>query len=118
MITRMVAAVSAWLDRLDPGTHRRIKGLRLVTAFGIAWMASSVPGIALRSLPGAYLGAIAAGFALWASVSEARTTRAESSRDLLCLVLAAMAGAATTIGFTVMAPTAFRAKTELSLVVG
>ena len=25
MITRIVAAVSAWLDRLDPGTHRRIK---------------------------------------------------------------------------------------------
>jgi hypothetical protein len=51
MITRIIEAVSAWLDRLDPGTHRRIKGLRLVTAFGIAWMASTMPGIALRSPP-------------------------------------------------------------------
>jgi Fusaric acid resistance protein-like len=118
MITRIIAAISAWLDRLDPGTHRRIKGLRLVTAFGIAWMASTMPGIALRSPRGAYLGALAAGFALWASVSEARATRAESSRDLLYLVLAAMVGAATTIGFTVMLPTAFPARAELSLVMG
>jgi hypothetical protein len=118
MITRIAGAVLAWIDRLDPGTHRRIKGLRLVTAFGIAWMASTMPGIALRSPPGAYLGVMAAGFALWASVSEARATRAESSRDLLLLVLAAVAGAATTIGLTVMLPNTFRAGPELSLVVG
>jgi Fusaric acid resistance protein-like len=118
MITRIAGAVLAWLDRLDPGTHRRIKGLRLVTAFSIAWMASTMPGIALQSPPGTYLGVMAAGFALWASVSEARTTRAESSRDLLFLVLAAVAGAATTIGLTVMLPTTFRAGAELSLVVG
>ena len=37
----MAKAVLTWLDRLDPGVHRRIKGLRLVTAFGIAWMAST-----------------------------------------------------------------------------
>ena len=45
----MAKAVLAWLDRLDPGVHRRIKGLRLVTAFGIAWMANAMPGIAPRS---------------------------------------------------------------------
>jgi Fusaric acid resistance protein-like len=118
MITRIAGAVLAWIDRLDPGTHRRIKGLRLVTAFGLAWTASTVPGIALRSPAGAYLGVMAAGFALWASVSEARATRAESSRDLLVLVLAAVAGAATTIGLTSMLPTTCRAGPELSLVVG
>jgi hypothetical protein len=118
MITPYCGAVLAWLERLDPGTHRRIKGLRLVTAFGIAWMASTMPGIALPSPRGVYLGSIAAGFALWASVSEARTTRAESSRDLLFLVFAAMAGAATTIGLTVLLPNTFQAASELSLVVG
>jgi hypothetical protein len=41
----------------------------------------------------ASLGPVAAGFALWASVSEARTTRAASCRDLLLLVLASAAGA-------------------------
>ena len=75
-----------------------------------------MPGIALPSPRGVYLGSIAAGFALWASVSEARTTRAESSRDLLFLVFAAMAGAATTIGLTVLLPN--QAASELSLVVG
>ena len=77
-----------------------------------------MPGIALPSPRGVYLGSIAAGFALWASVSEARTTRAESSRDLLFLVFAAMAGAATTIGLTVLLPNTFQAASELSLVVG
>jgi Fusaric acid resistance protein-like len=118
MKTRIAETVLAWLERLDPGAHRRIKGLRLVTAFGIAWMASTMPGIALRSPSGSYLGAVAAGFALWASVSENRATRAESSRDLLILVLAAIAGATTTIGLTVMLPATIRTASELSLVVG
>ena len=77
-----------------------------------------MPGIALPSPRGVYLGSTAAGFALWASVSEAGTTRAESSRDLLFLVFAAMAGAATTIGLTVLLPNTFPAASELSLVVG
>jgi hypothetical protein len=118
MMSHIAKTVSGWLDRLDPGTHRRIKGLRLVTAFGIAWMASTMPGIALLASRSIYLGAIAAGFALWASVSEARGTRAESSRDLLLLVLAAMTGATTTIGLTAMLPTTIQAASELALVVG
>jgi hypothetical protein len=74
--------VSDWLDRIDPGTHRRVKGLRLITAYGLAWMMDSLQGPSLQ-LPGhASLGALAAGFALWASVSEGQTTRAASSRDL------------------------------------
>jgi hypothetical protein len=33
---RFLASPVRWLDRIDPGGHRRIKGLRLVTAYGIA----------------------------------------------------------------------------------
>lgn len=84
--------LAAILDRLDPGTHRRIKGLRLVTAFGLAAMLATVPQIAHGR--GMLLGTLAAGFALWASVSEARSTRYESARDLTLLCLAAGIGAA------------------------
>jgi hypothetical protein len=89
---RAVEGIGAWIERLDPGTHRRIKGLRLVTAFGLAAMLATLPGIAGGR--GSVLGTLAAGFALWASVSEAQTTRYESARDLLLLCLAAGAGAA------------------------
>lgn len=34
-----------WVDRVDPGTHRRIKGLRLVTAYGIAAALGSLKDI-------------------------------------------------------------------------
>jgi hypothetical protein len=33
-----LAAAPRWLNRIDPGAHRRIRGLRLVTAYGIAAM--------------------------------------------------------------------------------
>jgi hypothetical protein len=60
--------VRAWLERVDPGTHRRIKGLRLVTAYGIAWMMGTLEGRSIQ-LPGHNsLSALAAGFALWVSV--------------------------------------------------
>ena len=66
-----------WLERVDPGAHRRIKGLRLVTAYGIAAMLGAMADIA-RGLPkGAALSSVAGGFALWASVSEGRGARAE-----------------------------------------
>jgi Fusaric acid resistance protein-like len=85
--------IGAWFDRVDPGTHRRVKGLRLVTAYGLAAMLATVPNIAQGYGP--LLSPLAAGFALWASVSEARNTRSESARDLTWLCLAAGAGAAT-----------------------
>src|ERR1700729_3377537 len=88
-----VATVEAWLDRVDPGTHRRIKGLRLVTAYGIAAMLGSLPAISYGLPHSSSLSFLAAGFALWASVSEARSTRPESSRDLVLLVAAATLGA-------------------------
>ncbi|HZZ10294.1 MAG TPA: FUSC family protein [Paraburkholderia sp.] len=107
-----------WLERIDPGTHRRIKGLRLVTAYGIAAALGTLQDIA-RSVPGSVsLGYLAGSFALWASVSEARTTRAASSRDLILLSFAAVLGAAL---FAVLAgplQAAGRAGPELTLVSG
>ena len=64
-----VRTAIAWLERIDPGTHRRIKGLRLVTAFGIAWMMANLQGLSIQPSGRGSLGAMAAGFALWASVS-------------------------------------------------
>lgn len=81
------------LERWDPGSHRRIKGLRLVTAFGLAAMAGRMPEVADSFGSGPVLSVLAGGFALWASVSEARCSRGESTRDLLILCLAATAGA-------------------------
>ncbi|MFL9900314.1 FUSC family protein [Paraburkholderia fungorum] len=93
-ILRPVAAINRWLDQLDPGTHRRIKGLRLVTAYGIAAALGTLQDIAHSVPSNVSLGYLAGSFALWASVSEGKTTRAESSRDLLLLSLAAGLGAA------------------------
>jgi len=88
-------AALAWLDRVDPGTHRRIKGLRLVTAYGLAASLGALQDVTQSVPPGVSVGALAGGFALWASVSEARTTRFESSRDLAVLCIAAAFGALT-----------------------
>jgi hypothetical protein len=41
----VIATAGAWLERIDPGTHRRIKGLRLVTAYGIAAMLGTLQAI-------------------------------------------------------------------------
>lgn len=66
--------------------HRRIKGLRLVTAYGNAAALGTLQDVT-HGLPGATLvGSLAGSFALWASVSEARVARAESSRDLAPLL--------------------------------
>lgn len=107
-----------WLDRIDPGAHRRVKGLRLVTAYGIAALLGTLQSIS-RGLPGhASLSYLAGGFALWASVSEARTTRAESSRDFVLLVLAAVLGAASMIGFGQLLHGPGRPGPEIALVTG
>jgi hypothetical protein len=115
---RRVAAAGHWLDLVDPGTHRRIKGLRLVTAYGIAAALGTLQDIA-HSVPGSIsLGYLAGSFALWASVSEGKTTRAESSRDLILLSFAAALGA---VLFVVLSrPLQFegRARPELVLVTG
>jgi hypothetical protein len=112
------AAALNWLERIDPGTHRRIKGLRLVTAYGIAMALGTLQDIA-HSVPSSVsLGTLAANFALWASVSEAKTTRAESGRDLLLLCIAAALGAALFVMLAVPLRAVGHAGPELTLVTG
>jgi hypothetical protein len=107
-----------WLDRIDPGVHRRIKGLRLVTAYGIAALAGALYDSS-RGLPdGASLSGLAGGFALWASVSEGRATRAESTRDLALLAASAALGAAFTACLTPLLSPWGRAAPESTLVIG
>lgn len=115
---RALRRAATWLEQLDPGTHRRIKGLRLVTAYGIAAALGTLQDIT-HGLPGATLvGSLAGNFALWASVSEARVSRPESSRDLAFLCAAAALGAAMFIGFAPILRTLGKAGPELTLVTG
>jgi len=111
-------AALAWLDRIDPGTHRRIKGLRLVTAYGLAAALGALQDVTQSVPAGVSVGALAGGFALWASVSEARTTRFESSRDLAVLCIAAAFGALTFALFGPMLREFGRGGSELVLVTG
>jgi hypothetical protein len=115
---RALTHAEQWLDRIDPGVHRRIKGLRLVTAYGIAAMLGAMPEIS-RAVPHASsLSSIAAGFALWASVSEGQATRIKSSRDLLLLNGAAVLGAAIMINLAPILTGAGRPGPEFVLVSG
>jgi len=115
---RPIASFTAWLDRVDPQVHRRIKGLRLVTAYGIATALGTLHDVSRDVPAGVSLGALAASFALWASVSEARTTRTTSSRDLFFLCLAAAAGAAIFILSAPLLRTHFNAGAEWVLASG
>ncbi|MGH7081595.1 MAG: FUSC family protein [Acetobacteraceae bacterium] len=116
---RWPTAIPAWLDQVDPGTNRRIKGLRLVTAFGLAWMIATLEARSLTPYGHqASLGVLAAGFALWASVSEGQRTRAASTRDLFLLVFAAVAGALLMAGLRPPLATVAYAGPELTLVSG
>ncbi|EKS67464.1 MULTISPECIES: FUSC family protein [Caballeronia] len=117
-LVQRVQAVLAWLDRVDPGTHRRIKGLRLVTAYGLAAALGALQDVTQSVPAGVSVGALAGGFALWASVSEARTTRFESSRDLVTLCVAAAFGAFTFTFFAPMLRETGRGGAELILVTG
>lgn len=114
----LFARASAWLDRIDSGTHRRIKGLRLVTAYGIAALLGTVLGSSHGLSSGVLLGSLAGGFALWASVSEGHSTRASSSRDLALMCVAAVVGAATMIGFSPVLSRTGWPGAELTLVSG
>lgn len=117
-LERPITATFEWLERVDPGTHRRVKGLRLVTAYGIAAALGTLQDIA-HSVPSSVsLGALAGSFALWASVSEGKTTRAESSRDLLLLCIAAAIGAALFVVLSGPLQRAGHAGPELTLVSG
>lgn len=93
-VCQWLARCVAWVERADPGVHRRIKGLRLVTAYGIAAALGALPIVSKGISGGDAIVTLAAGFALWASVSEARAVRMASSRDLVALCVAAALGAA------------------------
>jgi hypothetical protein len=113
-----IARVMDWVEEVDPGRHRRIKGLRLVAAYGIAVLLGAVPAISHRLSHGALLSFLAGGIALWACVSEGRPTRADSSRDLAILCFAAVLGAVTMIGFAPVFTGADRPGPELTLALG
>jgi hypothetical protein len=114
----VLAAATRWFEHVDPGAHRRIRGLRLVTAYGIAAMLGAMADITRGLADGATLSSLAAGFALWASVSEARATRLASSRDLGLLCAAAGLGATSYIVFAPMLHHLGMAWPELTLATG
>lgn len=114
----MLNPAMQWLAGVDPGAHRRVKGLRLVTAFGIAALAGSLYSSTHALSDGGTLGLTAAGFALWGSVSEARGTRRESTRDLLLLMSAAVAGALVTAALVPLVDDIAPSATEIVLVIG
>jgi hypothetical protein len=116
--SEIVTKITRWLDRVDPGVHRRIKGLRLVTAYGIAAMLGALHDIAQGPPGAASLGSLAGGFALWGSVSEGQVTRAKSARDLLLLSAAAALGAASFIVAVPLLVGLGRAGPELTLASG
>ncbi|MGB7929258.1 MAG: hypothetical protein WCF61_14015, partial [Terriglobales bacterium] len=89
----MVERICCWFERIDPGVHRRVKGLRLITACGIAAMLGALVVSSYQISGGSSLSYLAAGFGLWASVSEGQATRWLSTRDLVILNAAAVAGA-------------------------
>ena len=111
-------SVKAWLERVDPGTHRRIKGLRLVTAYSIGAFAGLLPALMDGHSGGKALSPLAAGFALWASVSEGETSRARSARDLGILCLAATLGAVILVVLSPLISGPGRPGPELILVSG
>jgi hypothetical protein len=113
-----MVSVLAWLERLDPGAHRRVKGLRLVTAYGIASALGTLRDVTQDFPHSVSLGFLAGSFALWASVSEARVTRFQSFRDLVLLCAAAAFGAITLATFSPLLLVAGHAGSELVLVSG
>jgi hypothetical protein len=114
----IVSEITQWLDRVDPGVHRRIKGLRLVTAYGIAAMLGALHDIAQGLPDAASLSSLAGGFALWSSVSEGQAMRTKSARDLLLLSAAAALGAASFIAAAPLLAGLGRAGPELALASG
>jgi hypothetical protein len=93
---RWFDAASRWLDGVDPGGRRRIRGLRLVAVFAVASMAGmlAMPSDSLAA------SACAGSFAIWASVYENAPTRQQGCIDLIALIAASALGAATSAVWT------------------
>jgi hypothetical protein len=96
-----VRAIAAWIDKVDPGAELRLKGLRLVAAYALAVTLGSLWDVVNRTSSGIHMAQLAGGFALWASVSEARSERFAASRDLVILCAAAMLGA---VSYSLLSP--------------
>jgi hypothetical protein len=96
-----VRAIAAWIDKVDPGAERRLKGLRLVAAYALAVTLGSLWDVVNRTSGGIHMAQLAGGFALWASVSEARSERFAASRELVILCAAAMLGA---VSYSLLSP--------------
>ncbi len=92
--------MATWLEQIDPCGHRGIKGLRLVTAYGLAAILGIVLDRSHEFSGGQSLSYLAAGFALWASVSEGQMTRWLATRDLAFLSAAAVVGALMFVGLS------------------
>jgi hypothetical protein len=106
------------LQALDPDGRGRIKGLRLVAAYGIAALLGGVHALTILKLPPATLAILAGAYALWASVSEARSAPAASCRDLAVLCATSGLGALVYIGIAPVLLRTIPAGAEFSLVVG
>jgi hypothetical protein len=99
-------ACTMWLDRIDPGSHRIAKGLRIVGAYILATGFAQLWRHIGFAPYGGSIAASAAGFALWACVSESGGTRRESCRNLTILCAAATAGAALFAMLSTLSPPA------------
>ena len=113
-----ISTIACWLEQVDPGAHRRIKGLRLITAYGIAALVGTVIQRTYQFSGSSYLGYLAAGFALWASVSEGQTTRRRSTRDLALLNATAAVGTMSYVALSSIAPGLGHAGPEWILITG
>jgi hypothetical protein len=89
--------IAAWLDGVDPGGRRRIRGLRLAAVFAVASMAGILAMPGPHSL---YAGGAAGNFAIWASLYEAAPTRRRAIVDLVALIGASALGTATSAVWT------------------
>ncbi|MDM0014461.1 FUSC family protein [Variovorax sp. J22P168] len=107
-----------WLARFDADLSRRYKGLRLVTAYGLAALLGWLLGGASMPDSSAMLAFLAGNFALWASVSEGRESRPRAARDLVVLCAAAAIGGASFIVAAPLLATLGRWGPELVLVTG
>jgi Fusaric acid resistance protein-like len=116
MRTTTINRMLQWAECVDPGAHRRIKGLRLVTAYGIAALLGFASSS--RNMPGATLGFLAGNIALWASFLEVRAARFASTRDLLVLCFAAAVGAISVIGAALLLRGADASGPELVIATG
>jgi hypothetical protein len=117
-LASLTADLQHWLETRDPGSHRRVKGLRLVTAYGIAAMLGLMPEIQRHAGQTTTLSVVAASFALWASVAVNRVTRWENARDLVLLCAGAGAGAVLYVVLAALLQSAGAAGLELPLASG